>query len=354
MESRDLRMLVLGGSWLYGRLIVDNCARRGFDVTVFNGRRRPHPLPEGVRFVCGDRTRDEDLRGLVRSGPWDAVVDIAGKAPAVVRRSARALAPVAERYVTISTVSVYRDWPDAPVDEGARLWDGDPDFDPGARKWDADEYSRMKVGCELACRAEFGDDRLLIVRLHAMLGQCEDADPVRWWLDRAHRGGPLLVPGPDRAIQAIDVRDAARFVVDQVQRGAHGAFNVGAPADGRTYGDMVRACAGTVAAGALAAPKLVWVDEDWLVDQGVRQWTELPLWRNAAAPWSVSVDRAVAAGLRCRPLADTAADTWRWLNGGGRVIDNKRLAGYGIDQAREATLIARWQKGPLLPTERGS
>jgi NAD(P)-dependent dehydrogenase (short-subunit alcohol dehydrogenase family) len=31
-----MRVLVVGGSWLFGRLIVEDGARRGFDVTVVN------------------------------------------------------------------------------------------------------------------------------------------------------------------------------------------------------------------------------------------------------------------------------------------------------------------------------
>lgn len=286
---------------------------------------------------------DEDLRALAESGPWDVVVDISGKTPAVVRRSVTVLADVTERYVSVSTVLAYRDWPDAPVNEDSPLWDGNPDFEPGTRAWDPDIYGSLKAGCEMVCRDTFGDDRLLILRLHKIIGQYEDAGPLLWWLDRMRRGGPVLVPAPDRAIQPIDVRDVSRFMVDLVQQRATGVINVAPPTEDRTYGTMVRACAEVVADDAVAEPELVWVDEDWLADLGVRQWTELPLWRNAAAPWDVNVERAVEAGLQCRPLIDTAADTWRWLTNGVRKDDHRRITQYGIDPAREADIIARWR-----------
>lgn len=338
-----MRILVFGGSWLLGRLVAEDSVGQGFDVTVFNRGRSPASLPGAVRHVRGDRMLDEDLRTLAESGPWDVVVDISGKIPAVVRRSVTALADVTERYVSVSTVLAYRDWPDAPVDEDSPLWDGDPDFDPGTRAWDPDTYGSLKAGCEMACRDAFSDDRLLILRLHEIIGQYEDAGPLLWWLDRMRRGGPVLVPAPDRPIQPIDVRDVSRFMVDLVQQRATGVINVAAPVEDRTYGAMVRACAEVVARDAVAEPELVWVDEDWLADLGVRQRTELPLWRNAAAPWDVSVERAVAAGLQCRPLIDTAADTWRWLTSGVRKDDHRRIAQYGIDPAREADIIARWR-----------
>ncbi|HUZ54904.1 MAG TPA: NAD-dependent epimerase [Streptosporangiaceae bacterium] len=334
---------MLGGAWLLGRLVAEDSLSRGFDVTVFNEGRGADSLPRGVRYIRGDRRLDADLHALAKSGPWDVVVDISGKAPAVVRRSVRALAQVAGRYVSVSAVSVYREWPDVPVDEDSPLWAGDADFDPGAPPWEPDVYGRMKAGCEMVCRDAFGDDGLLILRLHTIIGQYDDDGPLLWWLNRMRRGGPVLVPAPDRAIQPVDVRDLCRFLVDQVQRGTTGAFNVAAPADGRTYGAMVQACAEVVAADAAAEPELVWADEDWLADQGVRPWTELPLWHNAAAAWEVSADRAVAVGLRCRPLVDTASGTWRWLNSGVRKVDRERITRYGIDPAREAEIIARWQ-----------
>lgn len=338
-----MRLLLLGGSWFLGRLLVDDFARRGFDVTVFNNSRSAVQQSSGVRQILGDRKRDDDLHTLARYGPWDIVVDVSGKVPAVVRRSTRALAEVAERYVSVSTVQVYRDWPHAPVDEDSPLWPGDPDYDPGTRAWDADTYGPLKVGCEIACREAFGDDRLLILRLHEMIGQHQYAGALRSWMERMRRGGPVLVPAPDRAIQPLDVRDVAVFLVDLVERGTNGVFNVAAPADGRTYGAMVRACADVVAADAGGVPELVWADEDWLVEQGVGQWTELPLWRKAAATWDVSVDRALAAGLQSRPLAQTIADTWQWLKSGEYTADHRRAARYGIDPAREAEIIARWR-----------
>jgi hypothetical protein len=75
----------------------------------------------------------------------------------------------------------------------------------------------------------------------------------------------------------------------------------------------VQGCVTAVAAQARAQSELVWVDEDWLVGQGVVQWTQIPLWRNAAAPWGVDTSGAAAAGLVCRPLANTVTDTWAWL-----------------------------------------
>lgn len=152
----------------------------------------------------------------------------------------------------------------------------------------------------------------------------------------------MLVPAPDRGIQPVDVRDLAVFIVDQVAAGADGVFNVAAPVERESYGGMLAACAAAVAEVAEAPAELVWVDEDWLVDRGVVQWTELPLWRHAAAPWAMDASRAQAAGLVCRRLAATVADTWAWLREGGRPVEHRRFAEHGIDPRREAALLTEW------------
>jgi nucleoside-diphosphate-sugar epimerase len=139
-----VRMLVLGGSWFVGRVVVEDAAGRGLDVTVFNRGRSSAAPPPGVRVLHGDRERRDDLRALVRHAPWDVVVDVAGSVPAVVRRSVDLLTHATDRYVFVSTVSAYRDWPHEPVDEGSALWQGDPDFDPGTRAWDPDAVGQRE------------------------------------------------------------------------------------------------------------------------------------------------------------------------------------------------------------------
>lgn len=337
-----MRVLVLGGSWFVGKAIVAEGVSRGWEVTTFS-RGTVEP-PVAATTVYGDREVVEDLRRLAGHGPWEAVVDVSGAVPAVVGRSAQVLQPVVQRCVFVSTLSTYRGWPHEPVDESSPTWEGDPDADPGTRRWDPEAYGPLKVGCELAVERVFSPDRLLVVRPHVLLGPHEYVGRLTWWLGRAARGGRVLVPGPDRSIQPMDVRDLAVFVCDQMTAGRQGVFNVAAPQGRDTFGDLVRACVAEVAAQAQAPAELTWVDENWLVRQAVTQWTEIPLWRHAAAPWALDTSRAQAAGLVCRPLAATVADTGTWLRAGGRPVPHERFAQHGLVPEREAELLAAWDR----------
>lgn len=334
-----MRILVLGGSWFVGAAVVEQAATAGHEVTVFNRGRTPSRYPAGVAQVRGDREDLASLATLKDHGRWDAAVDIAGAVPTVVRDSARVLARLADRYVFVSTVSVYRDWPAGPVVEGSPLHRGDPDFDPGVRHWDAKAYGPLKAGCEAAIAREFPEEQTLTLRPGVVLGPGEYVGRVPWWLTRMHRGGRVLAPGrPDRPIQPVDVRDVAAFLLALTEQRAHGVFNVAPPRTGRSYGDLLLACAEAVG----ARPDITWVDEQWLVDHGVRQWTEIPLWRIPRGTWAMNSDRALARGLVCRPLSETARDVWSWWNDGGRPVAHERWAEHGLAPEREASLLAQW------------
>jgi 2'-hydroxyisoflavone reductase len=61
-----------------------------------------------------------------------------------------------------------------------------------------------------------------------------------------------------------------------------------------------------------------WIEEATLQEHGVVPWMGLPLWIPANEPGSagfmlISSDRAIAKGLRFRPLEQTIADTAAWL-----------------------------------------
>jgi len=256
-----------------------------------------------------------------------------------VRDSAAALAPAVGRCVFISTVSAYRDWPYADsITEESPLFDGDPDLDPGTRTWDPDAYGPLEVGYELALRRAFGQ-QLVILRPHVVLGPHEYVGRLPWWLRRSARGGPVLAPAPDRSIQPVDARDLAAFAVALLPVEAGGVFNIAAPAGRETFGGMLAAC--RAATGSDAEP--VWVAERWLVEHGVRQWTELPLWRALPTAWTMDVSRAHQAGLSCRPLAETVCDTWEWMLSGGRPVAHQRWPEHGIDPDRESALLQEWE-----------
>ncbi|MEW1721666.1 NAD-dependent epimerase/dehydratase family protein [Streptomyces sp. NPDC093109] len=344
-----MKILVLGGTWFLGKAVVEEALGRGWEVTTFS-RGLSGEAVAGARAVHGDRTVAADLLRLAGKGPWDAVVDTSASelAPRDVLAGARALEASAGGYVYVSTVSAYRGWPDKPLTEVSEVLDGPPDADgsygrmpEGAEGPDL-HYGRQKAGAERAVLTTFGDARTTVLRPGVILGPGEYVGRLPWWLGRAARGGRLLAPGrADKTIQPVDVRDVAGFALDRApastaSSGAGGVFNVTAPIGRETMGGFLASCLEVTRSDG----ELVWAPDEVLVRHRVRQWTELPLWRTHPGAWQIDSRGAYAAGLTCRPLAETVKDTWQRLSGGGQPVDHPRWAKHGIPAAREAEILA--------------
>ncbi len=287
---------------------------------------------------------DDDLARLAERGPWDAVVDTSGFVPRVVGAFGRLAASVTQHYVFVSTVNVYRGWPAEPLSDTSAVLECPPDADAsyGGELGEATQYGALKAGCERAVIAHVGPARTTILRPGVILGPREYVGRLPWWLHRVSRGGNVLAPGsPDRRIQPIDVRDVTAFALQSIEERLAGSFNLTAPPEA-TFGQLLDTCKATTGSDA----SFVWIPDAWLVERGVRQWTELPLWRTHAGVWAVDSDRAWRAGLACRPLAETVRDTWRWMRCGDTSPsgegESSRGADHGLSPDREEALLGSW------------
>ncbi|MFF7276098.1 NAD-dependent epimerase/dehydratase family protein [Streptomyces griseorubiginosus] len=330
-----MRLLLLGGTEFVGRAVAEAALAQGWDVTVFHrGRHAPGP---GVRSLHGDRTAPDGLTALAEGGPWDLVVDTWSGAPRAVRDTARLLRDRADRYVYVSSSSVYT-WPqpagyteEAPVVEGA--------FADAGRT----DYARDKRGGELAVLDSFGADRSLLVRAGLILGPYENIGRLPWWLGRVARGGRVLAPGPeDLPLQYVDVRDLAEWVLAAAAAGRGGPYNVVSPQGHTTLSELLRACVTVTGADA----ELHWADPDIVLGAGIAPWTDLPIWVPPGSDLHTTLhgantSRAAAAGLRCRPVTETVADTWTWLcELGGVAPQRPDRPVVGLDPETEAKVLA--------------
>ncbi|QFG23466.1 NAD-dependent epimerase/dehydratase family protein [Actinomadura sp. WMMB 499] len=327
-----MRLLMLGGTEFVGRALVEDALARGWDVTVFNRGR--HEPPPGATALVGDRTADGGLEPLA-TGEWDAVVDTWSWAPVAVRDAARLLADRAERFVYVSSASVYP-LPSAPGnDEDAPVAQGSTD-DAGA-----DDYAAAKRGGELAALGAFGDDRTVLVRAGLILGPHENVGRLPWWLTRIAAGGRVVAPGPrDLGLQYIDARDLAAWTLDAIEKRLSGPYNLVSALNHTTMGELLDACIRATGSDA----QLVWTHPERILGAGVEPWTELPIWVHPGefhdAMHNTNVDRALATGLRCRPVDDTVADTWAWLRAiGGRAPQRPDRPSPGLPPGKEASLL---------------
>ena len=334
-----MRLLVLGGTKFVGRAVVEAALQQGYEVTLFNrGRTNPDLFPQ-AEHLRGDR--DGDLSAL-EGRRWDAVVDPSGYLPRVVRASAELLSDAVEHYVYVSSISAYSELPHPGFDETT------PTHEAHAPNEDIQEhYGELKAACERVIEAVF-PGRSTIVRAGLVVGPHDPTDRFTYWPVRLARGGEVLAPAPpEQPWQFIDVRDLAAWMLLVARERTSGPFNVTGPARPTSAGAVLTACSEVAARNA----ELLWVDEDFLLAHDVAPWMELPLWVPASDPdhaliHQAGVAKALAAGLRLRPVEETVADTLRWAStrdgtGDGTVAMGS-TQGVGLDPEKEARLLAAW------------
>lgn len=329
-----MKLLMLGGTEFVGRAVTEAALGRGWQVTVFHRGR--HAPPAGARTLTGDRTEGGAGLAALAEGTWDLVVDTWSGAPSAVRDAARLLSGRAGHFSYVSSRSVYA-YPAAAglAEDGPLVAGASPDDGPDV------PYAQAKRGGELAVQDAFGD-RALLARAGLILGPGENIGRLPWWLTRIARGGDVIAPGPPGAgLQYIDARDLADWLLDAAASGLGGAYNTVSHPGHTTMGELLDTCVRVTGARA----RLRWTDPEALLAAGVEPWTDLPVWLPAGELHDTlhrgDATKAHAAGLRCRPVGETVADTWAWLSGrGGTAPLRPDRPAVGLDARTEAKLLA--------------
>jgi nucleoside-diphosphate-sugar epimerase len=104
-----MKLLVLGGSYFYGRVFTMLAVKETeYELTLFN--RGTYSMEEyGVKQITGDRHNPADLEKLKACGAaFDAVVDFCGYEKGDIRLLAEYLPNTVKQYILISTVDVYQ------------------------------------------------------------------------------------------------------------------------------------------------------------------------------------------------------------------------------------------------------
>jgi len=337
-----MKLLILGGTVFLGRHIVDAALARGHQVTLFNRGRHGSELFPGVERLTGDR--DAKLDAL-RGRSWDAVIDTCGYFPRVVRQSADLLRDAVGHYTFVSSISVYKDIPGANADESTPVGTLD---DPTVETITGETYGPLKALCEQVVQAELGA-RAFIVRPGLLVGPHDPSGRFTYWVTRIAQGGDVLAPGdPDMQVEFIDTRDGAEWMVRCAEDGVTGVQNMTGPRAALSMREFLEAARATLNPAA----NLVWVPEDFLLERKVTPWTEVPLWIPKAdqGMLSVSIERALAAGLAFRSLAETLRDTLAWATGPDaiRTPPERISAGpkpqIGLTPERERELLDDWRR----------
>lgn len=343
-----MRLLILGGTRFLGRHLARQALAAGHELTLLHrGRSAADLFPEAEHLIA-DRDRAGEFTTALAGGAWDAVIDTSAYLPRQVQAAAAALAGRVGQYQLVSTISVYAGFDAAVTDETAPL---QVLPDPAVQVVDGSSYGGLKALCEAAAYEGF-EDACLVSRPGLLVGPHDPTGRFTWWVQRFVRADSgdddeteVLAPGdPAAPVQFIDARDAAAWMLHQAEAGHRGTYNLTGPESPATMGELLAAARDTLA----PASELLWVDEAFLLEQGVVPWSELPVWLPLAQSGVHRVDiaRALDTGLQCRPWAQTLRDTATWAAKAALpapVPGGPPRPSVGLAPGREAALRAAWR-----------
>jgi 2'-hydroxyisoflavone reductase len=339
--TKPMRILILGGTGFTGPYQVRYALSRGHKVTTFNrGKTHPGELPDDVEQLVGDRNGQLDA---LKNRQWDVVIDNPTTLPAWVRDAAQILKGNVERYVFISTVSVYGEVKTGPSETApTEKYDG---VDPYKETLEAMKaggyktYGPLKALSEKEAEKWF-PGKALIIRPGLIVGPRDETDRFTYWPVRIDRGTEVLAPGsPDDPVQFIDARDLAEWTIRMVESRETGIYNATGPAKPLGIGGMLDGIKPALKSDAT----FTWVAEDFLTRQKVEPWSDMPVWTGKESGLArTKIDRALSKGLAFRPLAETARDTLAWFKSLPQERQSHPKA--GLTPEREAEVLSAWKK----------
>lgn len=337
-SSNTPKVLILGGTYFVGPAVVQAIQETGAEVTLFNrGETNPDLFPQ-LEHIAGDRLLGLSAYDALKKTKWDAVVDVWPEDSSLVDQATQRLQESAKHYVFISSIAVYRNFQAVGLHEESEVVGL-----PGSKKdW---YYSEHKAYAEQLVRERF-PGKHTIVRPGPIKGWRDPELDLLYWLVKLRQQTEILGPGTGNdPLQFIDVKDVGRFIAESIARKWIGTYNITGPRAEpllwREFLDIANQHFGV-------QTKTYWPSEEFLREQKVRSFTDLPLW----APLSedrgfmqISNEKLHALGFELSPIERTLQDCVSWFaedHPGGVEFGVSDRAGLPVE--REQSLIQLWKE----------
>lgn len=179
METKRLKILMIGGTGTISSAITRQLAESGHDLWLLNRGSRKNEVPQGVKQIIADIDETTEVLRQLGDEHFDAVCEFIGFVPAQIERDIQLFSGRTRQYIFISSASAYNK-PAANhiISEGTTL--ANPHW----------EYSRNKIACEELLMKEYRKNGFPVTIVRPSHTYCE-------------RGVPLSVHSPKGSWQVL-------------------------------------------------------------------------------------------------------------------------------------------------------
>lgn len=273
------KILIIGGKQFVGRRTLDKMIGadklllHDYDVTLFN-RGKTHPeIYSNLTTIQGDRMTDdiEKLKGK----DFDVVIDTCGYYPSSVRKTVEVLKGNVDRYIFISTCSVYdldKSKPgSAAIKEDFTVLESDKEKeDEKSMKW----YGNYKTEIENILMASEFDT--IIFRPAVIFGKYDPTDRFYYWLYKIKNNTKLLIPQSSGNVKQnlTFIDDFADLIVEAIEIEKHRNIYNATTHDALTIPESIEIISEVLNKN----PEHVLATDEYLEKNDVKEWSDLPLW----------------------------------------------------------------------------
>ncbi|MBI2635303.1 MAG: NAD-dependent epimerase/dehydratase family protein [Parcubacteria group bacterium] len=210
-------ILIIGGSYFVGPIIMDKLLKQGFELTVFNRGRVKTEYPAGVNFIRGDRNN-----GFNITEHFDAVIDMCSYTGKQTRQAIKELK--FDLFIHMGTAAAYKKTVPlrgiSRMEKTLLLTEDSPLGD-----WPLwGDYNKGKVECEKVLK-ESGI-KYAAMRPVYILGPHNYLPRESFIYSKIGKSEPIIIPGNGHAlIQLVWANDVAESIIMLVEKKLAGAFN---------------------------------------------------------------------------------------------------------------------------------
>ena len=329
-----MNILILGGTQFVGKHITNAALKNNHTVTLFNRGKTGTEKIDGVTYLTGDR--DGNLDAL-KGKKFDAVIDVCGYVPRIVKDSCELLKENVPHYIFISTISVYDHSNTKPIDIDSPLATLK---DESVEEITGETYGGLKVLCEDEVLDIYGENAT-IIRPGYIVGPDDHTDRFGYWIRQVVNAGEMLVPdNDDQPMQFIDVRDLAEWTVKLTENKQAGIYNAIGPEESINLRQLLL----KMQKHFNTDSQFIKISEDFMEKEEITL-ADFPMtfsFKDTAHYNFMLIDRipSIAHGLRHRSIDDTLKASYEYI----KSLPKDYTFKCGLTDERQRELLTKWNE----------